>query len=181
MRQVRLRRSESVQERLDGTAAAERPRRAERDAGGTEPVARDAVDEPRVQIVDDGQPVAVEVVGDDRGRRDRGRGQRRLDLRLERGAPEGEELTADLRELREDEALRNGAQRELAHMEERACRVRERLLGLPGGELLDAEEPAAMGLAENAELVVTVRFAVTRERECERVGMPDEFEHGRPS
>ena len=90
-------------------------------------------------------------------------------------------LAPDLRELREDETLRDGAPGDLTHVQERPGRVRERLIRLPGGELLDAEEPAAVGLAEDVELVATVTSPLTGEREGNRVGMPDQFEHGQPS
>ena len=87
---------EAVQERLDRAVAAERPRRPEPDAGVDEPVARDPVDEPRVEIVDGRDAVAVEVVGDHGRRRGGDPRQRLLDLGLERRAPEREPVAADL-------------------------------------------------------------------------------------
>ncbi len=171
-----------MQERLDCAAAAERTLGAEPQIGGDEPVTRDPVDEARVDVVDDSRAVTVEVVGDDGRRRRRDRGQRRLDLPLERRAPEREPVAADLRELREDEPLGDGEAGEVAYGEERAGRIAERLLRLPDGELVDREETAGARLAEDVELFLAgVRVIVAKKRECERIGMPDRLEHGRPS
>ena len=181
VRQVRLGRGEAVQERLDRAVAAERPRRPEPDAGRDEPVARDLVDEPRIEVVDGRDAVAVEVVGDHRRRRGGDPRQRLLDLGLERRAPEREPLAADLGHLREDEALGDRAARELADVQERARAVGERLVGLPSRELVGREEAPAVGVAEDVELVLAGRGAVAREREGDGVGVPQELEHGQAS
>ena len=131
-----LGRREPVQERLDRTVAPERPRRPEPDAGVDEPVARDLVDEPRIEVVDGRDAVAVEVVGDHRRRRGGDPRQRLLDLGLERRAPEREPLAADLGRLREDEPLGDRAPRELADVQDGPRAVGERLVGLPAGELV---------------------------------------------
>jgi hypothetical protein len=139
------------------------------------------VDEPRVEVVHGRDAVAVEVVGD-HGRRGGGDpGQRLLDLRLERRAPEREPLAADLGRLREDEALGDCAARQFADVQDGARAVGERLLRLEAGELVGAEEAAAVGLAEDGELVLAGRGALARERERDGVGMPQELEHGQPS
>ena len=170
-----------MQERLDRSVAAERPRRPEPDAGRDEPVARDLVDEPRIEVVDRRDTVAVEVVGD-HGRRSRGDPrQRLLDLGFEGGAPEREPLAADLGYLREDEPLGDRTPGELADMQERACAVGERLVGLPACELVGPEEAPAIGVAEDVELLLAGRGGVAREREGDGVGVPQELEHGQAS
>ena len=119
VRQIRLGRGQPVEECVDRTAPAERTGGAERNSSADQAIARNAVDEPRVQVVHHREPVAVEVVGDDRRRRRRGRRERCLDLPLERRAPEGEEVAGDLRELREHEPLGDCAAGELADVQER--------------------------------------------------------------
>ena len=181
VRQLRLGRGQPVEQRLDAAVPAERPCRAERHVGCDEPVARDAVDEPWVHVVHDGDTIAVEVVGDHRRCRDRGRGERLLDLRLERRAPECEPLAADLDRLREHEPFGDGAPRELTHVEQRTRGVGELFARLEDGELVDRQEPAAVHLAAHVKLVVARERTVAREREGDGVGVPDQLEHGQAS
>ena len=140
-----------MQERLHRAVAPERPSRAETDTRFDEPVARDLVDEPRVEVVDGRDAVAVEVVGDHRRRRGRDPSQCLLDLALERRAPECEPLAADLGRLREDEALGDRAPRELTDVQDGAGAVGKRLVGLEAGELVGAEETAAVRVTEDVE------------------------------
>ena len=166
MRQVGLGRGEAVQERLDRAVAAERPRRPEPDVGGDEPVARDLVDEPRVEIVDRRDAVTVEVVGDHRRRCGGDPRQRLLDLRLERGAPEREPL-ADVGHLR-GRTFGDCAARELAHIWPRCP---QRLVGLQRARARRWREPPAVGVAEDVGLSSA---DPSREREGDGVGVPDQ-------
>src|SRR5207237_10309395 len=98
---------------------------------------------------DGGDPIAVEGVGDHGRRRGGDCGQGLLDLRLERRAPEGEPLAAYLRQLGEDETFADRAARQLAHVQKRLGAVGERLLRLPGGQLVDGQKAAAVRVLED--------------------------------
>ena len=117
LRQLRIGRRKPGEERVDGGAPADPRRVAELHARGDEPVARDLVDELRVEIGDGRLTVVVEAFRADERQRARDLRQRALDVVVERRAPERVPTAAAAHELRmhhplRDRALRDGDERE---------------------------------------------------------------------
>ena len=135
-RQQRVGRGEPVDEELERGRAAEPRRDVEADAFVDEPVARDLVDDDRVEVVDGGVPVAVERAGADRRQRGRDLRERRLHALVERGAPEREPELAALVEVGVDEPLGHREPRELDDREHRTRAPAQ--LDAAGGALASA-------------------------------------------
>ena len=126
----------------------------------------------------------MEVLGGHRRERCGKPGERLLDRRVERRAPEREPAASALRQLRMHEPLADGAAGEVAYGQEHAGAVTELLLGRPGDELgrrdgagghLHVEHVEAAGVADRQ---VRGEGAVVAAQERVRVPVrvPDQLE-----
>ena len=186
LRQLRIGRRQPGEERVDRGAPADPRRVAELHARGDEPVARDLVDELRIEIGDGRLAVVVEALRADERQRARDLRERALDVVVERRAPERVPTAAAARQLRMHHPLGDRAVRELDEREQHARAVAELELGRRGGELeqLGHREQPRVDLVlqhvhrrrlARAEAAVGERLAVTRKRI--RAGAPpDHFE-----
>ncbi len=185
-RQLRVGRAEPREKRIDGGATPEPRRVAEPHAGGDEPVARDLVDELRIEVGDRRLAVVVEPLGADERERRGDLRERPLDVIVERRAPERVPAAAAALELRVHHPLADRALRERDEREERAGAVAELELRRLRGQLeqLGHREQARGDLVlehvhrrrlAQAKTTVGERLAVTRERV--RTGAPpDHFQ-----
>ena len=186
LRQLRIGRRQTGEERVDRGAPADPRRVAELHASGDEPVARDLVDELRIQIGDRRLAIVVKALRADERQRARDLRERALDVVVERRAPERVPAAAAARQLWMHHPLGDRAVRELDQGEQHSRAVAELELGRRGSELEQLrhrEQPRIdlvlqhvhrRGLAR-VEAAVGERLAVTRERI--RAGAPpDHFE-----
>ena len=118
-RQLRVGGAEPVEEELERGRPAVPQRGAEPDAPGLQAVARDLVDEDGVEVAHRLVAVAVERGGGGLGERRRDLVERRLHALVEGGAPERVPGAAVVLEVGVDEALGDGAVRELDDGEDR--------------------------------------------------------------
>ena len=149
LRQQRLRRAEPLDEELE-RRRAQAGSADERDAVGAEAVARDPVDDDRVQVVDGRVAIAVERIGGDRRQRCCDLGERCLHRRVERRAPERMPAAVAVLEIRMHEAF---CERPVRELDDRECAARApaelevgRRVGREGDELRDTE-PARLDSA----------------------------------
>ncbi len=186
LRQLRIGRRQPGEERVDRGAPADPRRVAELHARGDEPVARDLVDELRVEVGDRRLAVLVEALGADERQRARDLRERALDVIVERRAPERVPAAAAARQLRMHHPLGDRAARDGDEREENARAVAELEVGRRLGELeqlghreqprvhLMLEHVHRRGLAR-AQAAVRERLAVTRKR-IRAGATPDHFE-----
>ena len=87
----------------------------------TQAIPRDLVDEHRIQVVHGGVPITVERVGRDGGQRRGDLREGRLHALVERRAPERVPPATPVVEVRVNEALGDGALRQLDESEDRPC------------------------------------------------------------
>ena len=123
-RQLRVGRRQPGQERVDRGAPSDPRGVAELHTGGDEPVARDLVDELRVQVGDGRLAVVVESLGAHERQRRGDLGERALDVIVERRAPEGVPALAAARQLRMHHPLGDRAVGELDEREAGRARCR---------------------------------------------------------
>ena len=168
-------------------------------AVGAQPVARDLVDEHRVEVVHGRFPVALEGAGADGRQRGGDSGQRRLDALVERRAPERVPPAVAVIEKRMDEALRDRAPRELDDGEDRpgaraeleaaggasasatSCPGSSRRAAIPrpaSGRSAIADIPARRSPAESAPSLSRVR-TIAVASSCQTISRVGEAARGR--